>query len=71
MPRIPGRSGVIAVINCLCRFVGDENGATSIEYALIAAFIFLAIINVLESVSVELTGTFNDVQAGMQKRPKV
>lgn len=52
------------------RFSCNEDGATSIEYALIAAFIFLAIINVLEVVGIELTGVFNDVQAGMQKRPK-
>ena len=61
----------MAVRDSLSRFLCDDNGATSIEYALIAAFIFLAIINVLQLVSVELTGTFNDVQAGMQKRPKV
>ena len=54
----------------MSRFSRNEDGATSIEYALIAAFIFLAIINVLEVVGIELTGVFNDVQAGMQKRPK-
>ena len=53
------------------RFLCDDDGATSIEYALIAAFIFLAIINVLQLISVELNGTFTDVQAGLQKRPKV
>ncbi len=29
------------------RFAGDERGATAIEYGLIAAFIFLAIVGVL------------------------
>lgn len=53
------------------RFLCNDEGATSIEYALIAAFIFLAIINVLQLISVELNGTFSDVQSGMQKRPKV
>lgn len=53
----------------LSGFRRDERGATSIEYGLIAAFIFLAIINVLQAVGVELTGIFNDVQAGLKKRP--
>ena len=55
----------------LSRFLIDDRGATSIEYGLIAAFIFLAIINVLQAVSVELVGIFGDAQAGLQKRAKV
>lgn len=57
--------------SCLSRFLLEERGATSIEYGLIAAFIFLAIINVLQAVSVELVGIFGDAQAGLQKRVKV
>lgn len=53
------------------RFLLDESAATSIEYGLIAAFIFLAIINVLQAVSVELVAIFGDAQAGLQKRVKV
>lgn len=55
----------------ISRFLRDEAGATSIEYALIAAFIFMAIINVLGDVATELTSIFTDVQSGLQKRPKV
>lgn len=57
--------------SCLFRFLIDEDGATSIEYGLIAAFIFMAIITVLQGVSVELVGIFGDAQAGLQKRVKV
>jgi Flp pilus assembly pilin Flp len=63
--------GVMPVRRYLSRFLLDEDGATSIEYSLIAAFIFLAIINVLQTVSVELTGIFGDAQAGLQKRAKI
>lgn len=55
--------------NRLTCYWRNEEGATSIEYGLIAAFIFLAIINVLQLVSVELQGTFTGVQAGLQMRP--
>lgn len=46
------------------RFGGDESGATSIEYALIASFIFLAIISVLTQVGSNLTSTFTSVNGG-------
>ncbi len=52
----------------LSRLLLDENGATSIEYSLIAAFIFLAIISVLQAVSIELNGIFGDVEIGLKKR---
>ncbi|WP_281803102.1 Flp family type IVb pilin [Methylocystis echinoides] len=42
-------------------FLGDESGATSIEYGLIAAFIFLAIILVVTSVGTSLSGQFSKV----------
>lgn len=47
----------------------DENGATSIEYGLIAAFIGLVIINVLQAIGVELSNIFVDVEGGLKKRP--
>jgi pilus assembly protein Flp/PilA len=53
----------------LSHFLHDEGGTTSIEYSLIAAFIFLAIIGVLQTVGTELSGVFNDAQAGLQRRP--
>ena len=43
------------------RFFRDENGATAIEYGLIAAGISVAIITVVTSVGGNLTGTFQKV----------
>lgn len=42
-------------------FLRDENGATAIEYGLIAAGIAVVIIAAVQSVGVNLTGTFNSV----------
>ena len=55
----------------LAKFAKCESGATAIEYGLIAALIGVAIITVVNNVGTEIQGTFNDVQTGMQKRPKV
>ncbi|MGE0700264.1 MAG: Flp family type IVb pilin [Hyphomicrobiaceae bacterium] len=55
--------------NLLNTFRRDDGGATSIEYALIAAFIGIAIITVVQNVGIELTGIFSDVQSGLKKRP--
>ena len=55
----------------LAKFAKCESGATAIEYGLIAALIGVAIITVVNNVGTEIQGTFNDVQGGMQKRPKV
>lgn len=45
-------------------FGDDEAGATSIEYALIAAGIFLVIITVVGSIGSNLVTIFNSVNAG-------
>jgi pilus assembly protein Flp/PilA len=44
------------------RFVRDQNGATAIEYGLIAAGISVAIIVVVNTLGTKLTGTFTNVQ---------
>jgi pilus assembly protein Flp/PilA len=49
------------VIGKLQTFLRDEQGATAIEYALIAALIAIAIIGVLQAVGIELQGPFQDV----------
>jgi pilus assembly protein Flp/PilA len=46
-------------------FFSDESGATAIEYGLIAAFIFLAIILVVTRVGTALSGTFTKVSANL------
>jgi pilus assembly protein Flp/PilA len=43
------------------KFLCDESGATAIEYGLIAAGISVAIIAVVNSLGVQLQGTFNTV----------
>jgi pilus assembly protein Flp/PilA len=44
----------------LKRFLGDESGATAIEYALIAAMLSLAVIASASMLGVELKTTFDD-----------
>ncbi len=55
--------------NMLRDFVRDETGATAIEYGMIAAFIAIGLITVLESVGNEIKPIFRDVEAGLKKRP--
>lgn len=44
-------------------FAENEAGATSIEYALIAAFIALAIISGAQAIGLDLIAIFNNVTA--------
>jgi pilus assembly protein Flp/PilA len=45
-------------------FVADEDGATAIEYALIAGGIAVAIITVLFTIGSEVNGKFGEVNSG-------
>ncbi|MGE3780343.1 MAG: Flp family type IVb pilin [Pirellulaceae bacterium] len=47
------------------QFLRDEAGATAIEYGLIAAFIFLAIVSVLTQVGSNLNAVFTSVNNGL------
>jgi pilus assembly protein Flp/PilA len=47
----------------LKRFLKNEDGATAIEYGLIAALIGVAIIAAVTAVGTGLQGTFNEVSA--------
>ncbi len=49
----------------LKRFLKNEDGATAIEYGLIAALIGVAIIVAVQAVGTSLQGTFNDVAAAL------
>lgn len=49
----------------LIRFLKDENGATAIEYALIAAGVALAIITVVKGVGTKLNTTFSSVSTAL------
>ena len=48
------------------RFFRDENGATAIEYGLIAAGISVAIITVVGTVGSSLNTTFTSVQTALK-----
>ena len=50
----------------LMRFFFDERGGTAIEYAVIAALIFLAIVAAIVPIGGELSGVFEDAAAGFQ-----
>jgi pilus assembly protein Flp/PilA len=47
------------------RFVKDEDGATAIEYAMIAAFIAIAIVGAVTSLGPSLAGIFTNVNSDL------
>ena len=47
-------------------FLRDENGATAIEYGLIAAGISVAIIAVVQGLGTKLNSTFGNVSNALQ-----
>ena len=47
----------------LQRFLRDENGATAIEYGLIAAGISVAIITVVQGLGTKLSDTFSNISS--------
>ncbi len=51
------------------KWKNDENGATAIEYALIAGLIALAIIAAVTDVGTELVSIFTNVSAGFTTTP--
>ncbi|NHZ92310.1 Flp family type IVb pilin [Massilia sp. CCM 8733] len=50
-------------------FINDEDGATAIEYGLIAALIAVAIVTSLKSVQVQLKTLFGQVVTGLTVTP--
>jgi pilus assembly protein Flp/PilA len=50
----------------ILQFVRDENGATAIEYGLIAAGISVAIIVAVTSLGTSLNTTFTSVQTALK-----
>ena len=53
------------MINCLAAFIRDDVGATSIEYALIASGIAVAIAAVVQALGTTINGLFSSVQTGL------
>ena len=50
------------------RFIRDENGATAIEYGLIAAGISVAIITVVGTLGTTLNTTFTSIQTQLSAK---
>jgi pilus assembly protein Flp/PilA len=48
------------------RFIADENGATAIEYGLIAAGIALAIITVVNNLGTSLNDKFGSISSSLK-----
>lgn len=55
-------------MNLLKSFIKDEEGATAIEYGLIAALVSVAILGVLSQLGDELDATFTEVRDSLQQR---
>ncbi|MGV6800362.1 MAG: Flp family type IVb pilin [bacterium] len=51
--------------NLINRFVKDEEGATAIEYGLIAALIAVAVIGALQAVATSLSTNFSEISSSM------
>ena len=49
----------------LSNFFQDENGATAIEYGLIAALIAVVIIAAVTALGTKVSGTFDTISASM------
>jgi pilus assembly protein Flp/PilA len=62
VPAPAGTSSGRTSMSTLARFVRDEQGATAIEYGLIAAGISVAIIAVVQGLGSKLNSTFTSVQ---------
>ena len=52
-------------MSLLARFLGDERGATAIEYGLIAAGISVAIIATVAGLGTKLNSTFTSVSTAL------
>ncbi len=63
---IVGKIGVVTMKKLIVRFVKDDNGATAIEYGLIAAGIALALVTVVPVIGSNLAGTFTSLQTAVK-----
>ena len=54
-----------SIINVTRQFIRDENGATAVEYALMAALIAGVIAGAVTLLGTTVRGAFNTVQAAM------
>jgi pilus assembly protein Flp/PilA len=49
------------MVNQVMRFINDEEGATAIEYGLLAALIAAVIVGAVTAVGTSLSGTFQNI----------
>lgn len=54
------------MVKSLKAFVGNESGATAIEYALIASLIAVALVGILTSLGSKLSSEFAEVSAALK-----
>jgi pilus assembly protein Flp/PilA len=54
------------VVSVLRKFIRNEQGATAIEYALIAGFISIAVVSGAQGIGLELNTVFTNVKAGFR-----
>ena len=54
------------MIKSLKAFVGDESGATAIEYALIASLIAVALVGILGKLGTALSSEFAEVSGSLK-----
>ncbi|MFO1241724.1 MAG: Flp family type IVb pilin [Rickettsiales bacterium] len=54
-------------MNTFKQFLGDESGATAIEYGLIAALISIAAVLVLRGVGTSINKTFSTINTELNK----
>jgi len=52
--------------NSFKAFIGNESGATAIEYALIASLIALALVVSLSALGTQLANEFNEVSSALK-----
>ena len=53
------------MVNQVMRFVNDEEGATAIEYGLLAALIAAVIVGAVTAVGTALSGTFQTISTNV------
>jgi pilus assembly protein Flp/PilA len=58
-----GGSEAMKLLSIFQGIVADNRGATAIEYGLILAMVFLAMVGALEALGGEVTTMFNDVSS--------
>jgi pilus assembly protein Flp/PilA len=56
---------LIAMLMFTKGFLRDEGGATAIEYAMIAAFVAVAIVGAVTALGTSLTGIFSNVNSDL------